>query len=429
MLLLAHHVAEFLHHLALAVLAALSPLPALAAFRHAGQPAVLHCLQHALHLLQHLARLVAIAHAGHVLGLIHHVLQVVGRQRLLILAELLQLLAASQTFHRVAHHLLHQTIHRFAHLVHQLLDFLVIGIAVERILQAVHQSLEILLGLAAAPILDMQGGLPQQALHGIDRFRAAVERQPRRRGAHAQMRGGVLAIELRRQRQGAQGGDDALPLPRMQRQFAALLDDRLGDRVVEAPRRQRHRHRFAAAVLADRVGGDQRHLDVQSGPGMRGQVEFLPVLDIAGRGRRRRPVHRHRLLGLVTAQFDPHLLHAVIVAGREANLQFVALAGFRRLGEVDHRRLVGNHLQLPFGEGLVAPHQGKHGRLALGQVQRKIQFAVALVDGLQVLFLLAEAQREAAWRRGKPEFQLAAGRDRQRLGRLAGRLMGRLAVA
>ena len=76
----------------------------------------------------------------------------------------------------------------------------------------------------------------------------------------------------------------------VERQIAALLDQRARQRLGERPLRQPHLVRRRAALVAGLVARDERHRHVDAGPGMLGQI--LGGLAGAGAGARLRQHQR-----------------------------------------------------------------------------------------------------------------------------------------
>jgi hypothetical protein len=79
------------------------------------------------------------------------------------------------------------------------------------------------------------------------------------------------------------------------RQPAALLDHRLGERVGEASRRQRHLHRRAPSLLLGLVARDQGHLHPGARPRMGGEVADRLAGAVAGAQLRQRKRQLRRL--------------------------------------------------------------------------------------------------------------------------------------
>ena len=239
-LLLAQRVGEALHRLlALAALA----LALLAALAHHH----LHVLEHLLQHLEERLGLGAPALLGELLDAVHQLLDLVLGHRLARRDLGLLHLAVLD---RLARHLLHVVAGRLAQLVHQPGDLLVGGVAPQRLLQPLLGARQPLGGVAEVAVLDLHRGLPERLGDLVaDRgdvvgLLGGVEAADR--GADDEV--GARAVEqaLGQVGGGAQHLGDAAGVGGRPQQVAALLDQRLRQRVVEAAHRQ---HRLDGRAL------------------------------------------------------------------------------------------------------------------------------------------------------------------------------------
>ena len=204
---------------------------------------------------------------------------------------------------RIARHVfgerLQIAVERLLQLLHQPLDLRVGRVFGERVLQLLLQAPQLALGERHASVLDAQRGVPQQLLDLGDRARVVVDRRSRccgeaqREDRRRYRRGRAPAA--RADRRGSRP-----PLerePGIVRQLLALVDDRARDRMVEVAFRQLHPDRLALAGLAERVGGDEPDLDRQAGPGMRRQIVIAGRLRLFQVQPGQRQLELDRLLG------------------------------------------------------------------------------------------------------------------------------------
>ena len=149
LLLAPHDLAELVH-----LLAHLALLAALAALLLAAGLQVVH---HLLELRQQLLRLVPVARLRQVLDLVHQLFQVALAQFLAglhLIGEVRVLLRALGEFAQ-------EFVHRLAQLLHELVDFLVAGAALERVLQRLLRLAKPLLGGREVALLDAERDFPE----------------------------------------------------------------------------------------------------------------------------------------------------------------------------------------------------------------------------------------------------------------------------
>ena len=150
----------------------------------------------------------------------------------------------------LGHQLVEELVHRLLQLIHQLLDLLVRGAAVERILQGLLGRAQRHLRIADPAFLQPQRRLPQHVLGPGNLGAGLVLHQPPPGDAQRQSDDGVVVVGGRVIADGEQPARHREALVGCQRQLAALLDDRLGDGIGEDPRRQDHVDGLGLAGLA-----------------------------------------------------------------------------------------------------------------------------------------------------------------------------------
>ena len=89
---------------------------------------------------------------------------------------------------------------------------------------------------------------------------------------HAEVVAGVDVETIGREKQRFHRHFDTLPVVRRKDEIAALLDQRLRQRLDEGALRERDFDIRALAFVAGLVARHQRHADARAGPGMVGQV-------------------------------------------------------------------------------------------------------------------------------------------------------------
>jgi hypothetical protein len=186
--------------------------------------------------------------------------------------------------------------------------------------------------------------------------------------AQPQICAGLGREFFRRQRQRVERGEDERPRIGVEREIAALLDQRPRQRLGEDALGQAQCERLALADIAAFVAGDQRHLDFGAGPGMIGQI--LDGLGDAGAGARLRQDQREIgrpeqwmrafAVGVVIVLAGKRRLrlgHPVIVFEPVGQQQRAAALLLGILGQFDGRRLVGDDIERP-GQIVAGAAQG-----------------------------------------------------------------------
>src|SRR5262245_23868343 len=348
LLLLADHVAELVerrHHVVVAVAVHL-----LAGTGH------LQVLQHLLELLQHPARGVLGAGAGHLLEPVDHVAQILRAQGARIgierPGELLRILA-----HLLGQRL-QELVERGAQLVGEPLDLLVVGAALQRLAQRFLCRAQRLLGIGHAAVLEMHRHVPHARDHVAQLVVALGARQLPEDRAQTEIDVGLHLEAIGRQGERIERGEHARLGVGVERQDPALLDQRARDRLGERPLRQAEFERHALALVAGLVARAQDHRHVDAGPGMLGQILGRLPDAVLGAGLRQhqrvigRAVERARRVAVgAFAVLQPELRlradDAVVVFQLVGELQRAARLPLRVLGERNGRRLVGNGGELP----------------------------------------------------------------------------------
>ena len=229
----------------------------------------LQILHHLLELLQHLPRGVLGAVAGEVLQPVEHALEVALAQRSRVAVERTgELLAVAQ----LLLHRLQEAVHRRAQLIHQLLDLFIAGAAFERLAQSFLGVAQIGLRIGNVAVLDGDRHLPQPRRHvaQIVVGLGANERPEDR--TQSEIDAGVGREFFRRHGQRIERGGDERPSAGVERQIAPLFDQRARQRLAEQPLGKAERERFALALIAGFVVGNERHDHFGAGPGMIGQI-------------------------------------------------------------------------------------------------------------------------------------------------------------
>ena len=241
LLLLADHVAEFVQRLLHVVVAALTGL------RH------LQVFQHLLQLFQQLPGGILVAGARQPLQPVEHALEIllaqhfrVGiertRQLLRIVAQLLGELAQ-------------EIVQRSAQIVGELLDLLVAGAALQRLLQRFLRRAQRLVDVGDLAVLDGDGERPQAADDLAHRRIGAGRLELPRHAVEAEIVTGLRREQFRRDHQRVERRIDLRILVGVERENAALFDQGARQRLGEQPLRQPHVERLAAAFVAGLVLG------------------------------------------------------------------------------------------------------------------------------------------------------------------------------
>ncbi len=248
-----------------------------------------------------------------------------------------------------------------------------------------------LLGLGDVAVLDLDRHVPHPRHHvaqlvvGPGVSEIAVDR------AQAEIDAGLQRELLGRDGERIERGEHDRLLLGVERQVAALLDQRARHRLGEDALRQLDVGRLAAAFVAGLVARDQRHLHVGAGPGVLGEI--LSGLRVAGARARLRQRQREigrleqrmrRLAGgFVRLAREGRLragdavvvLHLVVEAQRAARLPL------RLLDQRDGRRLVGDGGEPP---GQVGADDAAHRRRAVALDDEAALFGARGQHGVRV---------------------------------------------
>ena len=184
-----------------------------------------------------------------------------ARQLLRIVAQLLGELAQ-------------EIVQRRAQVFRQLLDLLVAGAALQRLLERLLRGPQRLVDVGDIAVLDGDRERPQAGhdlAHGVV---GAGGFQLPRHAVEAEIVAGLGREQFRRDHQRVERGIDLRVLVGVERQDAALLDQRPRQRLGEQPLRQAHVERLALALIAGLVFRRQGQGDVGAGIGI-----FAEILD------------------------------------------------------------------------------------------------------------------------------------------------------
>ena len=367
----------------LALLAALLPAPVLALLEGAVAQFLL-LLDHVAELIElrhHVAEVVAVHIRRRHLQVLHHLLELlqkltgrilgaVARQVLQPVEHVLEILRAHRAGVAVERpgkllivllllaHRLHVAIHRGAQLVHELLEVLLAGAALERLAQRLLGVAQRRLRVGNVAVLEADRHRPQppddvaQIVVGL-----GANQRPEDR-AQPEIDAGVGRELLRRHRQRVERGDDERSRIGVEREIAPLLDQRLRQRLGEDALGQAQRERLALALVAALVAGDERHHHFGAGPGMIGQILDGLADAVAGARLRQdqreigRAEQRTPALALCRRLVLAHkgrlrLGHPVIVFDAVGQKERAAPLLFGIFGERDGRRLVGDDVERP----------------------------------------------------------------------------------
>ena len=246
----------------------------LAASLRAGARQPLHAVEHAAQILRaQLAHRVAVERPRH----------------LRVLAQLLG-------------QRLHELVERRAKLVHQLLDLFVGGAALQRLAQRILRRAKLLLGLGDVAVLEHHRHRPQPRHHVAQRVVVLGARELPVDRAQPEIDVGLRDEPLRRDRQRIERHQHMVLGVGVEREIAALLDQRARQRLGERPLRQPHLLRRRAAFVVALVAGDQRHRHVDAGPRMLGQILGGRAGAVAGARLRQ---HQREVRRVVTAGAAP----------------------------------------------------------------------------------------------------------------------------
>ncbi len=257
-----------------------------------------------------------------------------------------------------------EIVQRRAQIFGELLDFLVAGAALQRLLQRLLRGPQRLVDVGDIAVLDGIGERPQRGHDFAQRRIGARRFQLPRHAVETEILAGFGREQLRRDHQRIERGIDLPDLIGVERQNAALLDQRPGQRFCKQPLRKPHVERLALALIAGLVLCRQGQGDVGAGIGVFGEIlDGLPDA-VAGAGIRQRqrklrrveqrPRRRAafgRIPGPITGAGRETRLRfgdAVIVLDLVGHLQRAASLAFRILGERNGRRAVAGGAEFPW---------------------------------------------------------------------------------
>ena len=355
-LLLVDHVAEIvelLHHLAEVVAVHVRR-------RH------LQVFHHLLELLQQLARGVLGAAARHALQAVEHVLEILLAQHARIAVERTGelLIVLELLLHR-----LHEAVHGGAQLVHQLLELLVAGAAVERVAQRFLRGAQGRLRFGNIAVLQADRHRPQPRRYLAQGVVALGAHQRPEDRAQPEIDAGLGPEFVRPEGERIDRGDDLRTGAGVEREITPLLDQRLRQRFGERALGQTEGERLAPALVAAFIARRERHDHLGAGPGMIGHV--LDGLRDAALGARLRqdqreigrPVQRMRAVALrrrhvLAGEGRVRFGRAVVVLDAVGQEHRAAVLLLRVLGQRDRRRLVGSGVERP-GQVVADAAQGR----------------------------------------------------------------------
>ncbi len=208
---------------------------------------------------------------------------------------------------RIVAHLLgelaHVIVHRLAQVLRQLLDLLVGRAAVERLLQRVLRRAQRLVDIGDIAVLDGDGERPHAGDHRAQRIVGVRGLELAGDRAQAEILPGLRHEQFGRDQERIERGEHVAIAVGVERQDAALLDQRPRQGLGEQPLRQPRLERLALALIAGLVLCGQRQRDVGAGIGIFAQILHGLAYAVAGAGVRqrqrefRRLEQRPRLLG------------------------------------------------------------------------------------------------------------------------------------
>ncbi len=191
LLLAAHDLAKLVH-----LLAHLGILLAILARLHAASLQVVH---HLLQLREQVARLIAVAGLRQVLDLVEHALQIALAKLLAVLGHLL---GHVRVLHRALGEFAQELVHGLAQFRHQLVDLLVGGVVLQRLLQRLLRLAQPLLRSGQVAVLDRQRHLPHVVGNRAQLLVASGHRKLGAAGHDAEIVGRVLERVFGPQRDG-----------------------------------------------------------------------------------------------------------------------------------------------------------------------------------------------------------------------------------
>ena len=325
-----------------------------------------------------------------------------------------------------------EIVQRRAQIVGELLDLLVAGAAFQRLLERLLRRAQRLVDIGDVAVLDGDGERPQAGddlaqrsvgPRGLELARDAVE---------AEIVAGLRREQFRRDHQRVERGIDLRILVGVERQDAALLDQRPRQRLGEQPLRQPHAERLAPAFIAGLVLGRQRQRDVGAGIGVFAEILHGLADAVAGARIRqhqrelRRVEQRPRLgrllvavlaapalaasLAAVTGKRGARFGDAVIVLDLVGHLQRAAGLALRILCQRNGRRTVGRGGELPLR---LAGRRADMGGAVAGDLEMPLVGALGrLLAGRD--FADAATDHHVDGAAARAHQKRAAGRNRQR---------------
>ncbi len=231
-----------------------------------------------------------------------------------------------------------------------------------RLPERVFRGPQRLLGIRHGAVLDQHRDLPQVIHDRAQIVVVARELGAGRGGADAEIDRRFRRETLGRDQQRLERAADAVALVGVEREQAALLDQRARQRLHERALGQQDFTGLAAALVAGLVAGDEHERRERSGPWMLGDV----LGGLAGAGARARLRQREREIGsrhqrarrrraFAGGRGRPRearlgLRHAVIVFELVGEHDRGAAEHFRVLGVRDGGRPVGHRAEAPGGD-------------------------------------------------------------------------------
>ena len=161
--------------------------------------------------------------------------------------------------------LAHEIIQRRAQVLGELLDLFVAGAALQRLLQRLLRGAQGLVDVGDVAVLDGDGERPQAGDDLAQRVIGAGGLELPRDAVEPEILAGLGREQFRRDHQRIQRRIDLRVLVGVERQDAALLDQRPRERFCKQPLRQAHIEGLALALIAGLVLCRQRQGDVGAG--------------------------------------------------------------------------------------------------------------------------------------------------------------------
>jgi hypothetical protein len=168
--------------------------------------------------------------------------------------------------------LAHEIIQRRAQVLGELLDLFVAGAVFQRLLERVLRGAQGLVDIGDVAILDGDGERPQAGDDLAQRIVGTRGLELPRDAVEAEIVAGLGHEQFRRDHQRVQRVIDLAVLIGVERQNAALLDQRPRQGLGEQPLRQSQVERLAASLIAGLVLGRQGQRDVGAGIGILAEI-------------------------------------------------------------------------------------------------------------------------------------------------------------